>query len=107
VNVPLFPATSRYASVPTEKHTMPDGRVVVCLRRRFLPAPERFALLHERVVRQGERLDVLSAQILGDAEQFWRLCDSNGVLRPEELTETPGARIRVTLPEGIPGTPHA
>jgi hypothetical protein len=33
----------------------------------------------------------------------WRLCDANGAMRPDELTETPGRRLRITLPEGIPG----
>ena len=40
---------------------------------------------------------------LGDPEQFWRLCDANGAMRPDELTETVGRRLRITLPEGVPG----
>jgi hypothetical protein len=80
---------------------------MVHLRRRFIPPPDRFHLLQVYTVTEGERYDILAAQFLGDPEQFWRLCDANGVLRPEELTETPGARIRITLPEGVPGTPDA
>ena len=34
------------------------------------------------------------------------LCDANGAMRPDELTETIGRRLRITLPEGIPGTPR-
>ena len=48
-----------------------------------------------------------SAQYLGDPEQFWRLCDANRALRPQELTDTIGKKLRITLPEGIPGVPHA
>lgn len=107
VNVPLFPPASRYAPIATAQFRLPSGERVTYVRRRFLPPPERFAPLGERLVKQGERLDVLAYQILGDSEQFWRLCDSNGVLRPEELTDVPGTRIRITLPEGVPGTPHA
>ena len=30
-----------------------------------------------------------------------------GDARPEELTETIGRRLVITLPEGVPGLPHA
>jgi hypothetical protein len=102
-----FPPTSRYHSVATTVHTGPDGEEVVHLRRRFVPKPEGFHTLHELAVSEGERPDTLAARALGDPEQSWRLCDANGVVRPEELTETPGRRVRVTLPEGVPGTPDA
>ncbi len=102
-----FPNTSRYSGIETAQFTTADGRAVAYLRRRFVPPPERFALLQEHTVTAGERLDLLAAQYLGDPEQFWRLCDANGVLRPDDLTDTIGRRIRITLPEGIPGAPHA
>jgi hypothetical protein len=35
------------------------------------------------------------------------MCDANRVLRPEELTETPGSQIRITLPEGLQGLGNA
>jgi len=102
-----FPPTSRYSAVGTARHAPPGGPEVVHLRRRFIAPPDRFHVLQEHVVVEGERHDTLAAQLLGDPEQFWRLCDANAVLRPEELTETPGRRVRVTLPEGIPGAPDA
>ena len=52
------------------------------LRRRFVPPPERFALLQAARGRAGDRLDNLAAKYLGDPEQFWRLCDANGAMRP-------------------------
>jgi hypothetical protein len=103
----LYPINSRYHGVETAQLPAPDGRTVTYLRRRFVPQPERFALLHEHVVVQGDRLDNIAARYLGDPEQFWRICDANRAMRPEELTETPGRRLRITLPEGIPGTPGA
>ena len=51
---------------------------------------------------EGERLDIVAAHFIGDPEQFWRICDANAVLSPEEL-EIPGTVVRITLPEGIPG----
>lgn len=97
-----FPSTSRYSGVETATYTTTDGRTVAYLRRRFVPPSDRFALLQEHVVRQGERLDQLTARFLGDPEQFWRLCDSNAAMRPDELEEE-GRTLRITLPEGLPG----
>ena len=102
-----FPPTSRYATVEATTFTDARGRVVVHLRRRFCPPPERFELLTEHVVAKGERLDHIADRYLDDSEQFWRICDANRALRPDELTETPGRRLRITLPDGIPGAPDA
>ena len=104
----LFPPTSRYQGIAVAVLTPPaGGDPVVYLRRRIVPAPERFVTLLEHVVTQGERLDTITAQNLGDPEQFWRVCDANRALRPEELTETLGRRLRITLPEGVPAPPTA
>ena len=97
-----FPANSRYAATDTARYTRADGTDVVYLRRRFVPSPENFALLQEHFVVEGDRLDVLTARYIGDPEQFWRICDANPVLRPDELTDTAGAVIRITLPLGVP-----
>jgi hypothetical protein len=102
-----FPPTSRYHIIATAETSAPDGRKIVYLRRRFLPAVGRFALLQEHTVMEGERPDLIAATYLGDPEQFWRLCDANSVMQPEELTEEVGRRLRITLPEGIPGAPDA
>ena len=98
----LFPPTSRYYGLATTALTTPDGRTLTYLTRRFVPQPERFALLKEHVVAQDDRLDNLAARYLGDAEQYWRLCDANAAIRPDELTATIGRLLRITLPEGIP-----
>jgi hypothetical protein len=103
----FFPPTSRYYNIETATMKTEDGRTLIFLRRRFVPPPERFSLLQEHVVVQGDRLDNITARYLVDPEQFWRVCDSNRAMRPDELTETLGRRLRITLPEGIPGLPHA
>lgn len=97
----LFPPNSRYHGIPTTTMPASDGRTIAYVRRRFVPSPERFATLQEHSVAQGDRLDNLAAHYLGDPEQFWRICDANAAIRPEELTETMGRRIRITLPEGM------
>ena len=100
----MFSLNSRYYGLATATLETADGKQIVYVRRRFVPPPENFALLVEHAVTEGERLDNITAQYLGDPEQFWRLCDANGAIRPDELVETVGRRIRITLPEGIPGT---
>jgi nucleoid-associated protein YgaU len=103
----MFGPNSRYYLTKTARLVREDGTEVAYLRRRFVPAPERFALIGEHVVSEGERLDLIAHQYLGDPEQFWRIADANGAVRPEELTEEPGRRLRITLPEGIPGASNA
>ena len=52
---------------------------------------------------EGERPDTIAAAHLGDPEQFWRICDANSALHPDELVADVGRRLRITLPEGVPG----
>lgn len=102
-----FPPTSRYYGINTVVMKTENKEETVYLRRRFVPQSERFSLLQEHTVTQGDRLDNITNQYLGDPEQFWQLCDANNVLHPEELTEKIGFKIRITLPEGIPGNNNA
>jgi hypothetical protein len=97
-----FPPTSRYYNIEVASLVREDGTVVRYLKRRFLPQPDRFVLLHEYRVSEGERPDHVAARELGDPEAFWRLCDANGVMHPDELTDTVGEVVRITLPDGIP-----
>lgn len=99
----LFPPTSRYHGMATATLTLASGESVVYLRRRFVPPPEELALLQAHDVAQGDRLDNLAARYLGDAELFWRLADANRALHPDELTRVIGRRLRIALPQGIPG----
>jgi nucleoid-associated protein YgaU len=96
----MFPVTSRYYGIETAKYQTPDGREIVYLRRRFVPDAANSIVLTEHVVTQGERLDNITARYLGDPEQFWRLCDANNAMNPDELTATIGRRLRIPLPQG-------
>ena len=95
----LYPPSSRYHGVPAAEKETPDGRKVVYLRRRRPPQPDRFDILRRHAVEQGDRLDNLAAEYLGDPEAFWRIADANGADRPDELTEDPGRRIAVSFQE--------
>ncbi len=96
-----FPPNSRYNAATILTYTFPDGRAVAYLSRRFVPRAENINSLGTHTVAVGDRLDNLAARHLGDAEQYWRLCDANGAVRPDELVETPGRALRIGLPEGI------
>jgi hypothetical protein len=98
----MFPRNSRYYKIETAKLVTPAGRELIYLGRRFVPPPGQGSLLAEHVVAQGERLDNITAQYLGDPEQFWRVCDDNNAMRPEELTEERaiGRRLRILSPAG-------
>ena len=98
-----FPPNSRYHKSAVVKRTLADGVERAWLARRFPPHPEALATVDEHEVKSGERLDNIAAARLGDPEQFWRLCDANRALRPDELTEEIGRRLRVPLPEGMTG----
>ena len=102
-----FPMTSRYYGVATQTIAGPDGKSMIYLTRRFLPPPERFSLLQEHVVSEGERIDQIAGKYLGDSSAFWRIADANGAMQPQALTDTVGRRLRITLPEGMPGIPNA
>lgn len=108
----LFPPASRYYGLDINTYVTapdlahPEGKTIVYLKRRFLPPADRFALLSEHVVTEGERIDNITATFLTDPDQYWRICDANSVMHPQEA-ERPGLRLRITLPEGIPGTADA
>ena len=53
---------------------------------------------------QGERLDNIAAHYLGDPEQFWRIVRRQRRDAPRRADRGVGRRLRITLPEGIPGT---
>lgn len=102
-----FPPTSRYHGIEIATMKTANGETVVYLRRRFLPSPNGLVVLLEHSVVQDERLDNIAAKHIGDPEAFWQIADANAAMRPQELTETIGRRLRITLPAGIPGVPNA
>lgn len=103
----LFPPTSRYHNIETATLETADGKEIVYLTRRFVPGPDRFTLIQEHEVVQGDRLDNITARYLNDPLQFWRICDANTAMNPPDLTTEIGRRLRITLPEGIPEIPNA
>jgi hypothetical protein len=94
----MFPPTSRYNEVEIVKLSLGGGRELVYLRRRFLPDAAASIILAEHSVTEGDRLDNVTALYLGDPEQFWRVCDANNAMRPDDLMEI-GRRLLIPLPQ--------
>jgi hypothetical protein len=89
--------TSRYAATAVAWWSAPDGRSVPYLElRRPIAAP----LVGVHAVRQGDRLDLLAQAAFADPTQFWRICDANEALWPEDLTAVTGRRIDIPSPFG-------
>lgn len=104
-----FPTDSRYYGSSTLTYTTPDGQSITYLARRIVPQPgaQNYATVAQHSVRQGDRLDLLAANYLGDPLIYWLICDANGAIRPNALLETTGTVINITMPQGIPGVPGA
>ena len=102
-----FPPNSRYNGVPILAYRPANAeasgeiRDLPYLARRFIPPADRFSPIGSHAVVQGDRLDNLAARYLGDPEQYWKLCDANGALRPDELVEAIGRILRIALPTGM------
>ena len=100
----MFEPTSRYFGLQTGVLETVDAdgdiRVLAYVRRRFVPV-RTSAPLVSHALAQGERLDHLAGRYLGDPTQYWRICDANDVLRPEDLVQDPGRRVDIPLPGGM------
>jgi hypothetical protein len=57
--------------------------------------------LAEHPITQGDRLDLVTARYLGDPTQFWRVCDANLVIHPDELVarDRIGEQLRIPVPQ--------
>ena len=95
----MFDSKSRYYNLETATYNKQEGKPIAYKRRRFLPRGQDLPLLTETKVEQSDRLDLISDRTIGDSEQFWRVCDANNALNPENLTAEPGKWLRVPIPQ--------
>ncbi|MEX3636135.1 LysM domain-containing protein [Paraburkholderia sp. BR14320] len=91
----MFFKGSRYEKVPEAVYVDASGRAIRYKTTRFITNP--VALAGHRVV-QGERLDHIAWQHFRDAERFWRICDANRALWPDDLLEV-AAVLRIPASE--------
>lgn len=97
----MFDRPSRYYNleIVTLSTTDGDGATIEIryVRRRFIPSHAGAAVLAKHRVREGDRLDNIAARYLSDPRKFWLLCDANYVLQPDELTDSIGNVIEITM----------
>jgi hypothetical protein len=91
----MFAPTSRYARVPTAVHVDREGRERPYVLPRPIPSPPA-PPRQQHEMADTERLDHVAGRAFGDPEQFWRICDVNSELRPDDL-EVAGRRITIPL----------
>ncbi len=91
----MFARGSRYERVPQAVHVDAAGREIPYVLLRLLPTQPEDVAGH--IVADGDRLDLLAHRYLGDPELYWRICDANAALRPEELTAERGRRISIPM----------
>lgn len=87
---------SRYAGLKTLVHTDAAGRPAPYKAMRLITTPR--AVQGHRV-QQGERLDHVADRYFSDPERFWRICDANTALWPDDVVAEPGAVIAIPTSE--------
>jgi hypothetical protein len=73
---------SRYQNVATNTITNAAGQQIVYLEIRFIPETDGVV---GYTVKQGDRLDLISNRSYRDPQHFWRICDANLAMWPDDL----------------------
>lgn len=88
----MFFRGSRYEKVATAEVADSSGRVIKYKRIRFVPETPGE---QQHSVVQGERLDLIAHLYYRDPELFWRICDANKAMLPDELVAEVGRQIMI------------
>lgn len=88
----MFFKGTRYENVATAEVTDADGRKITYKRIRFIPETPA---TQQHTVAQGERLDLIAHGYYQDPELFWRICDANKAMVPDDLVAEPGRKILI------------
>jgi hypothetical protein len=89
----MFTSTSRYANIADATYVDANGKQLSYKVLRLTPSAP--TLLVHTVVQQ-DRLDLLANTYYIDPQQFWRLCDGNLAMRPDDLLVV-GFELQVPL----------
>lgn len=87
----MFESGSRYAQVRDLVYDDGRGRQIPYKALRPIPAS---AALRVHTVVDADRLDLIADAYYDDPEQFWRVCDANRALWPDDLLEI-GRRLAI------------
>ena len=90
----MFVKGSRYEAVEDSELTDDQGRILCYKKVRFIPETDA---QFTHLLTQGERLDHLAYRYYRDPERFWRICDANEAMWPDDLVTEAGIRILIPL----------
>jgi hypothetical protein len=93
----VFFKGSRYENVDENEIEDRTGRGLHYKKVRFIPPTPA---VRGHVVVQGERLDQIAFRTLNDPQRFWRICDANETMWPEDLVVELGRTIGIPSAEG-------
>jgi hypothetical protein len=96
-----YGVNSRYYGLPVREWAAPDSRVILYVARRFIPRPALYPTLVTHNAKQRDRIDVLAARYLGDPLLYWRICDANLAVRPNDPLVL-GNAVKIPLPPATP-----
>ncbi len=80
----MFDKKSRYAESKTYTVTDHRGRTVTVV---VVPERTEEVSIGSHILKQGQRIDHLAAKYIEDPAGYWRICELNGQMLPEALTE--------------------
>jgi hypothetical protein len=89
----MFSPTSRYVDAADAKYQDAKGRQFTYKLLRPTPAAPTLVV---HTVLQQDRLDLLANTYYSDPEQYWRLCDANVAMRPNDLLRI-GFPLKIAL----------
>jgi len=92
----MFFKGSRYENVDTNQITDSTGNVFVYKKIRFIPPTDGVVGF---TVTQGERLDQIANRSFRDPLRFWRICDANEAMWPDDLLAA-GRTLSIPPSEG-------
>lgn len=93
----MFFKGSRYADVSEHEITDTRGRIIPYKKVRFIP---KTAARMGHSVNQGERLDHVAYRYYRNPERFWRICDANRAMWPDDLVAEAGETILIPPSKG-------
>jgi hypothetical protein len=96
-----FPASSRYYGQALRRVTLPDGREIAFVARRFLPPLDAYQQTDVHSIQGGDRLDLLGAKYFADPEAGWRIVEANGIRDPREALQEAGSRLVIATVSAI------
>jgi hypothetical protein len=92
----MFFKGTRYEKVDTNQITDSTGRVIVYKKTRFIPITTGVV---SYTVKQDDRLDQIANRSFRDPQRFWRICDANDAMWPDDLTAV-GRKLEIPPSEG-------